>query len=254
MWFKENFNFKKILRIIRNIFTLLLVVFLFYIAIWEIKYLIFETSYFELKKITIEGNQTITKEEILSLAGFKLSENFFKLNYNEAKRKIMSLPKIKSVDIITEGLGEVLIKIVEREAILLVLYNKYFYEIDAEGIILNITNQNIRIDLPILNQVELPNVKCGESVLSNLKIKFVLNWLLSVPIKYLTNISEICLDGNELVLITNSGIRIFPGSSLNFINNFELLMIVLNKFQKDGINISYLDMRFNNEIIVKPVN
>ncbi|OQA76332.1 MAG: Cell division protein DivIB [bacterium ADurb.Bin243] len=246
-------NFKKLLRFSRNFFVVILTVFLFLLAVWEFKYLIFETSYFELKKISIEGNYTIEKEKILALSGFKLSENFLKLNYRNAEKRLRAIPKIKDVEIITEGVGEVLIRITERESVLLVLHDRKFYELDAEGYILSASNKNVRVDLPILTGVAMPLTNIGESVRAEIKIKSVINWIVNLAPAFLTNISEICLNGNEIVLITNNGIKIYPGNASNFKNNFELLTIVLERFQKDGMKISYVDMRFNNEVVVKPI-
>jgi len=246
-------NFKKLLRFSRNIFAVVLTAFLFLLAVWEFKYLIFETSYFELKKISIEGNYTIEKEKILALSGFKLSENFLKLNYRAAESRLRAMPKIKEVEIVTEGVGEVLIRISERESVLLVLHERKFYELDAEGYILSASNKNVRVDLPILTGVAMPVTNIGESVRAEIKIKSVINWVVNLAPSFLTNISEICLNGNEIVLITNNGIKIYPGNAVNFKNNFDLLTIVLERFQKDGMKISYVDMRFNNEVVVKPI-
>ena len=246
-------NIKKLLRLLRNFFAVALTLFLLLLAIWEFKYLIFETSYFELKKISIEGNYTIEKEKILALSGFRLSENFFKLNYRAAEKKLRSIPKIKDVQIVTEGIGEVLIRVSERESVLLVLYERKFYELDSEGYILSVLNKNVRVDLPILTGVVMPAVNIGENVRSEIKVKSVIGWVTNLLPSFLTNISEICLNGNEIVLITNNGIKIYPGNAVNFKNNFELLNIVLDKFQKDGMKISYVDMRFNNEVVVKPI-
>ncbi|EKD68297.1 MAG: hypothetical protein ACD_47C00723G0002 [uncultured bacterium] len=246
-------NFKKLLRFSRNIFAVVLTAFLFLLAVWEFKYLIFETSYFELKKISIEGNYTIEKEKILALSGFKLSENFLKLNYRAAESRLRAMPKIKEVEIVTEGVGEVLIRISERESVLLVLHERKFYELDAEGYILSASNKNVRVDLPILTGVAMPVTNIGESVQAEIKIKSVINWVVNLAPSFLTNISEICLNGNEIVLITNNGIKIYPGNAVNFKNNFDLLTIVLERFQKDGMKISYVDMRFNNEVVVKPI-
>ncbi len=250
---KKWINFKKVLRFSRNFFVVILTLFLLMLAVWEFKYLIFETSYFELKKISIEGNYTIEKEKILALSGFRLSENFLKLDYKAAAKRIGTMPRIKSVEIITEGIGEVLIRISERESVLLVLYDRKFYELDSECYILSASNKNVRVDLPILTGAVMPVTSIGESVRSEIKIKSVINWVVNLSPSFLTNISEICLNGNEIVLITNNGIKIYPGSAVNFKSNFELLNIVLDKFQKDGIKISYIDMRFNNEVVVKPI-
>jgi|GEM_PF-6288361 len=250
---KNWISFKKLLRFSRNFFVIILTFFLLVLAVWEFKYLIFETSYFELKKISIEGNVSIEKEKILALAGFKLSENFLKLNYRLAEKKLRALPKIKEVEITSEGLGEVLIKIIERESVLLVLYEKKFYELDTEGYILAASNKNIKIDLPILSGVKLPVTAIGENIKSEVKIKNVISWVVNIEPSFMTNISEINLNGNEIMLITNDGITIYPGNPSNFKNNFELLNIVVERFQKDGMRISYVDMRFNNEVVVKPI-
>ncbi len=256
-----NFSIKKIpglkkaIRLSRNLAVILLTLVLLTLAVWEFKYLIFETTYFELKKIAIEGNYTVDKETIVKLSEFKLAQNFFKLNYARAQERIKMCPKIKNVEIITEGLGEVLIKVSEREPVILVLSNKKFYEIDREGYILSITDRCVKFDLPILNGIKvLPELKLGDSVASDGKIKSVINWITNLESSYLTSISEVSLEGSEIILITNDGIKIYPGNSMNYRENFEFLNIVCDKFKKDGIQLSYVDMRFNGEIVVKPIN
>ncbi len=250
---KKWSGFKKALRFSRNFFVIAFTCALLSLAIWEFKYLIYETSYFELKKISIEGNITVDKETIIKLSNFKLSENFLKLDYALAEKALSLHPKFKSVAVSTEGIGEVLIKVTEREGILLVLSDLNFYELDSEGYILSVNNKNVRVDLPILTGCQMPVKTVGSSIKADAKIKSVINWVINLEPSYLTNISEISLSGSELLLITNDGIKIFPGSTVNFKNNFELLNVVFNKFRKDGIQISYVDMRFNNEVVVKPI-
>lgn len=252
--FKKWPGFKRYWRLTRNflvvLFTFAMVVF----ALWEFKYLIYETSYFELKKISIEGNETIDKDIIIRLSGFRLSDNFLKLDYGAAEKKIRSHPKVREVEIVTEGLGEVLIRVAERTGVLLVLFDGRFFELDTEGYILSVANRGVRVDLPILTGCQMPAVKVGETIRADARIKSVISFVVNLDPTHLTNVSEVCLNGSEIALITNDGVKILPGGAINYKNNFELLNVVFNKFRKDGIQISYVDMRFNNEVVVKPIS
>lgn len=251
--FKKWSGLKKAVRLSRNLLVVLLTIALAALAFWEFRYLVFETSFFELKKISIEGNYGVDKETIIALSGFRLSQSFFKLDYAAAERNIKKHTRIRGVEISTEGLGEVLIRVTEREGALLMLTRGVFFELDPEGYILSSADRNVRVDLPILTGVELSEATVGVSVKNDGRVANALNWVANMEQSYFTNISEVSLEGHEVILITNDGVKIYPGSSANFKYNFDLLSIVFDKFRKDGVQISYVDMRFNNEIVVKPI-
>jgi len=250
---KKWSGLKKAVRLSRNLMVVILTIALAGLAFWEFRYLVFETSFFELKKVSIEGNSEVDKETIIGLSGFNLSQNFFKLDYVAAERNIRKHPKVRGVEIISEGLGEVLIRVSEREGVLLMLSKGIFYELDSEGYVLSTTNRNVRVDLPILTGIETSEAAIGASVKNDGRVANALNWVANMEQSYFTNISEVSLEGHEVILITNDGVKIYPGSAANFKYNFDLLSIVFDKFRKDGVQISYVDMRFNNEIVVKPI-
>ncbi len=106
------------------------------------------SPFFNIKSITVRGNEKITTEEIISLSGIQLEENTFKVSSSKVQQAIKSNAYIESVKLKRKLPDSVELQVVERKpAYMITLGNAYIY-INTQGYLLEVSK----------NALELPTI------------------------------------------------------------------------------------------------
>lgn len=154
---------KLILKIIRTIVLIgILIGTLIYILL---------SPLFNIKDVTVTGNNKLSKEEIISLSEIRTEENIFKTSKNDIKNRIKTNPYVENVKIRRKLPDKVEIIVVERvTTYMLPFANSYVY-INNQGYMLEITSQ--KANLPIITGFSTPeeNLHEGERLLSEDLVK-----------------------------------------------------------------------------------
>ncbi len=107
---------------------------------------------FNIKEIIVEGNEKITKGEIISLSQINLEQNTYKTNMNKSKKNILENPYIKNVEIKRSLPSTVIIKVEERKTAFMVEYGNGYAYVNNQGYILEISTQ--KLEVPIIQGTE----------------------------------------------------------------------------------------------------
>jgi cell division protein FtsQ len=233
-------------------FFIFLVAGLLVLGGWEFQYIVFRTSYFQLKSITVEGNVNVSREEIVKLAGFTLQENVFEIDPKAAEAMIGTHPRIKSVHVTRDTMRSLKIETSERASVALAVGAGKFFEIDETGFVAGMATKKPRIDLPIITNIPESQLVVGTRITDEMTFA-LLRWISGVDERYLVNISELSIEKNEIVALTLEGVKVYPGPPATFMKLYTLFAATLDKFDRDKIPISYVDMRFNDEIVIRPL-
>ena len=103
---------------------------------------------FNIKEINIEGNNQITKEEIISLSQINFGENTFRTNLGKAEKNILENAHIDSVTI-SRGLPDkIFINIEERKTTFMLEYGGGYVYINNQGYIIEVSDQ--KLEVPII--------------------------------------------------------------------------------------------------------
>ena len=103
---------------------------------------------FNLKVITINNNNKISRDEIISLSGIKTDENLFKIRSRDVEKNIKENPYVESVKISKKLPSEVIIEIEERTpTFMLEFVNSYVY-INNQGYMLEVSEEKLK--LPVI--------------------------------------------------------------------------------------------------------
>ena len=166
-------------------------------------------------------------------------------------------PYIKAARISHQYPGIILIEIAEREPIA-ILNGEPMVMLDSEGVVLPDIGNLIDFPIPILtNYNPAPELyPIGDRALS-VKVKESISWLNLLRSHYhelYNNLSEMTMEnGNEIILIlADYPTRVRLGDS-NTWSRLEVLKQFQQKIggKKQLSDFTYLDMRYNNQVIVK---
>lgn len=107
---------------------------------------------FNVKEITVQGNEKITKDEIINLSEITLDENTYKINKSKSEKKILENPYIKTVEIKRELPSKIVITVEERIATYMIEYGNAYVYINNQGYILEVSSQ--KLEVPIIQGAE----------------------------------------------------------------------------------------------------
>ena len=239
---KENIkNEKATLGLILFIAVILIPIFIL-LSDW------FRTSdLFSIKTIKIKGNTSISNKEILILSQIEAQANLFVFNADLCETRIREHPKILSAKITKHLPNKITIEITERKPIAIVNADSLYY-IDANGVIWQ-KNQKEYFDLPFISGIPKNSLLIGEK----LKIDNIDEIIELINITKRDDIiSEIIADStNDIIFYTlDKGYKVYLGKN-NFGKKLVYLHKVLLALKEIKKDVKYIDLRFENEAIVK---
>lgn len=197
-------------------------------------------------------NKQIYEATLGDIIGRKPNE----LNLRDLSELIESHPYVKAARISHQYPRTLQIEIIERQPIAL-LQTEPMVMLDSEGFVLPDINNLGNFDLPILTNFnsEMDLYPSGQKALS-IKVQECIDWLSKIQTNYITlydNLSEMKMtSSNEMELVlADQSTEIYLGQD-NLWERISVLKLFEKKLSPNRISdFSYLDMRFENQIIAK---
>lgn len=110
---------------------------------------------FNINKISVNGNSTVTTEKIINLSGLTTGENIFRINKNNIKKSIMKNGYIDNVSIKRVLPDEIEITVEERTSTYIIEYGDGYAYINNQGYFLEISKE--KKNLPTIIGISTPN-------------------------------------------------------------------------------------------------
>lgn len=176
-----------------NFERLFLILFVFLLVV-----IFINSGLFTVRDFVVEGNQSISTEDILLSADLSYG-NIFQVNLKEARRKILQNPKVASVKIKKIFPNKLIFTIEERIPLCVVLYREKAVTIGNDLVVMEIRDQNAPINLPIITGISLKKADIGQPIPSS-DFDLVLNIFKNVDETLRQNISEIDVTSYQIYL------------------------------------------------------
>ena len=140
----------------KKIFKITKIVILIILVVVAIIYLLL-SPIFNIEKITVNGIEKLTEEEIISASGIEIGQNTYKINTTKIKEKIKENAYVENVKI-TRGLpNEIKINVQERKVRYMVEYGGSYVYLSRKGYILE--NSIEKKEVPILQGLQTTEEK-----------------------------------------------------------------------------------------------
>ena len=253
----------------KKIILMLIVLFIIAIAFLSLKW----RSGGMLDKITISGNYTISREEILNAARLKDSLiSIDEIDIALIQSRISKHSEVKKVYVSKELPSELKIEIVERRPVAILNGENEIKLIDNELEIFPFKNSSKMYDLPVISGIRIesnPNpMKKYKNEDLRLALFIILNAFRESKAAY-NNISEVNLSDTSKVVVylsEDSSPFYFPRNYKVSISDKDYQNLLLNKialfesYLKQSLDnhlkkqVNYVDLRYRNEVIVNSNN
>lgn len=112
------------------------------------------SSYFNMDKISVKGNEYYTDEQIIEISKMKMKTNLFKIGKSDVEKRLIADPYIRDAEVTRKLPSTVVISVKERKEVAAVKFNKQYYIIDESGCVLAVADKKPKITRIIKLTVE----------------------------------------------------------------------------------------------------
>ncbi len=224
-------------------------------------------------KVTVSGNYTVTRDEILSAARIKDTiKGEEETDIDKIQDRIMKHPELKKVFVSKVPPSELKIEVIEKRPLAILSGDNEMKLIDDELDVFPFKNSNKLYDLPVISGVRIessPNQKNRYNKEDlRLGLFIIINAYKESKAMY-NNISEINLSDSGKVIIylsEDSSPFYFPRNNSAKISDTEYQNLLKNKLRvfdsyiRQSLDnhlkkqINYVDLRYSNQILVNSNN
>lgn len=210
---------------------------------------------FNIKNISIIGNENLNKEYIEKLSGVKKGQNIFMVKSSEVENLLKKNLYIENVKITKKLPNTIKLNIMERKADLYSAVNGEFYIIDTEGIVIDKKKEIKNKNLVELKGINMSKVKLGQKIpVKNEEqmkcIKELSNIIYNFNKDSDIKISAIEInDFIDIKLYSNSGLYIKIGTDSKMEEKLEKAFSIL-KDPKLKNTKGYIDVSFEGNPII----
>ncbi len=201
---------------------------------------------FHLKEIVFAGNEHLTDEELKNLAGLKGGESLIAISSNRIFEKMIESPWIRHISVRKEFPDKLHILIREAKPFALLDIKGRLFIIDDRGKML----QELKVTpipfLPVISGTPFRKKEAFTEALNLVRVIKDLGLLLEKD-----HIEVIALKPQEIT-VNLDGVMVKVGAG-DYEDKLLRLIEMEEEIKKRNILVDYIDLRFANRAVVKPV-
>ncbi len=211
----------------------------------------------EIKMINIRGNNLLSSEIYMRFADIDQLSVYDDLSLNLIKKRIEEHPYVAKAEVKSDGIGNVDVKIVEKDiyAVLLSRTEPYFLTNDFE--LLKIHQYTTYTDIPVISNFRVTEKLSPSKIYKTEDIVEacrIIDATKITDIELASKLSEINLKNGGDVVLTFSGVS-YPvvfgrGSESKKMIYLSLVWERINNLKASYQNTEYIDIRFANEAYI----
>lgn len=216
--------------------------------LWAGLYFAGHGSLFQLQEVVVYGNKYLSEEEVKAFMGVGGGENLFNLSLAGLALRLSGSPWIKSVSLRKEYPRRLLVKIEEAAPVALLERRERFFLLDGEGKILEMLSEH---SVPFLPVIVSEHGRGSETFMEALSLAKVIKRAGLSQERECIEITGV--EGRPEDLMLNvDGLVVKVGWG-QYEDKLSKLFELSDEIQKRGIDVDYVDLRFANRVVVKPL-
>jgi len=208
-----------------------------------------------LDEVRVEGLHYLDAARVLEVAGLERGADLFALDFERARQRLLLHPRVAAAEFRRRGLRSLTIRIEERLPVLLVAHGVP-WEIDSDGVLLAPLAEGVAADVPLLAGPSLERLPAG-SRLGTVEVRRGLAWMRALSARELSlggQISELDVtEQHPTGLLLMNGTRVLSSAWPPGTRTLSALRVVLADLAHRGMRAQEVDLRFENQVIVRPV-
>jgi cell division septal protein FtsQ len=205
--------------------------------------------------IGVEGTHYLDAARVIEVAGLRIGQELFGSDLARARQALLLEPRVASASVERRLPRGLRIAIVERQPVMLVNHGVP-WEIDSAGVLLPPLQPGVVADVPLLVGPRLANLPAGVQV-DVPEVRRGLAWVRALAARgrqLAGQVSEV--DGGDTARTRRTlldGTRVLAPSWPPGTSRLSALRVVLADLKARGTTAGEVDLRFENQVIVRPV-
>ncbi|MDH5201851.1 MAG: FtsQ-type POTRA domain-containing protein [Nitrospirota bacterium] len=233
-------------RVCRNIIALFLVFSALALAVYSYVRADMIKSVSPIRNVVFIGNKHLTDDELMALTGIHRNESLITTSNRKVSQGLLKSPWIRSVSVRKEFPDTLSIVIEEAVPFALLDMNGHFFLVDENGKLLEELKDNAIPFLPIITGDPF---KEGKGFSEALHLAKLMN---DKGFSSESNHIEIIANKPQELTVTIDGTVVKVGSG-EYEEKLKRLFELEDEIKKRKIPVDYIDLRFANRVIVKPI-
>ena len=205
--------------------------------------------------VRVSGTRYLDAARVGSIARIRRGDDLLALNLERARQSLLLHPRIARAEVKRLGLRSIGIDVGEREPVLLVGHGVP-WEVDSAGVLLAPLARGVVADVPLLAGPDYGRLPAGTQVRTS-EVRRGLAWVRALGARELQlggQVSEIDVsDPRATGLMLMSGTRVLSPAWPPGVRDLSALRVVLADLAHRGMLAQEVDIRFENQVIVRPV-
>lgn len=220
------------------------------VALAAVVYVVFLTGYFEIHEIRVHGSRNLPLESLQEKTGIWIGANAFFISLSELREMFESEPAVGTVTFRRRLPHKLDCYLREREPVALINLEK-MAEVDEDGVVIPAGVRSMEIDLPVITGLNKEDVEQDSGREGINKALEVLDLLKEFGFSPAEQLSEIHIDGGEIVLIwMDSGTVVRVGRD-GFEERIRKFRAVYPTLRERGGLPNQIDLRFDRQVVVR---
>jgi cell division protein FtsQ len=207
-----------------------------------------------LSNVQVEGTRYLDAARVVKAAGLTIGQDLFRIDLERARQKLLLDPRVAAAEVARRPPRGVRVRIVEREPVLLVDHGVP-WEIDSAGVLMPPLQKGVVADVPLLVGPHLEGLPGGVQV-DRTEVRRGLAWVQALSARELQlsgQVSELDVsDPDHTRLTLLDGTRVVAGGWPPGTPRLSALRVVIADLRQRGTAASEVDLRFENQVIVRP--
>ncbi len=207
-----------------------------------------------LSDVRVEGARYLDPSRVMQAAGLARGQDLFSLDLERARQALLLEPRVASAELARRLPRGVRVRIVEREPVLLVDHGVP-WEIDSAGVLLPPLQSGVVADVPLLVGPRLEGLPGGVTVHRG-EVQRGLAWVRALSASELQlagQVSELDVSDPTVTALTLlDGTRVLAGGWPPGTPRLSALRVVIADLKQRGTTAGEIDLRFDNQVIVRP--
>jgi cell division protein FtsQ len=205
--------------------------------------------------VEVRGNRYLDADRVVAVARVAHGDDLLSLRPSRLRDRLLRHPRIARARVSRAWLRGVRIEVEERVPALIVDHGTP-WEMDAHGVLMPPLSAGALADVPLLTGPDLERLPAGTTVTSP-EVLRALAWLEALVeprLRLAGGVSEIDVSASGLTaLVLAQGTRVLAPPAPPGVERLSALRVVLADLEHRGIAAGEVDLRFADQVVVRPV-
>jgi cell division septal protein FtsQ len=211
------------------------------------------SSTFDIQSVTVTGNEAVADSDVVAASGLQRDMSVFGVNTVRVRERLRRDPRIADASVTVVFPGSVRLAVQEQPAVAALRTPSGYVLVTSDGVVLAGAPTPRGLPVLMIDRLDPAAIEAGAWVPST-GARVAAGVAASLPSALRPDVAIVRVDGaGEIVLLMRDGIAVKAGGADGVQQRIARAGDVLAAVRARGLRVEYVDLRFPDSVIVKPL-